>query len=308
MGLWQDAHNTPTSIFPTVGALFDDPVHANVLASPYAYPSTYYNRLPAPYNGVQAQNNNLVDFGVQLGYKLDFLSAYLNFVKNFGSAKIGTGTAGTDASGNDAVGYDRFNYTGWMIDAGANYFCGPWTLNLGGFYTSGQKVDMTNVNVNGTSFGLYPQPGGSNMQEFTYPLSTSKYFSELMGGGILDNIAPNGGYWRGYPNPTNLWTVTAGAAWQVLPQTKLSLSYWYFATSQKVPSRYDALSGVWNMSNNLGSEIDFYITQNIVDKLNLDLVAAYMFTGDAYRAQTSNFNYQGQSNAYELGARFQWAW
>jgi len=308
VGLWQDAHNTPTSVFPTIGALFDDPVQANVLASPYAYNDPWFSRLPAPLNGIQAQKNNLFDLGIQLGYKLDYLSAYVNFVKNFGSVDLGYGTAGTDGSGNDNVGYFKANYTGWMIDAGMNYFCGPWTLNMGGFYTSGQKVDMANVNPNGSSFGLYPVPGRDNIDQFTYPLSTSKYFSEIMGGGILDNIAPNGGYWRGYPNPTNLWTLTAGAAWQALPQTKLSLSYWYFATSQKVPSRYDANTGVWTMSNNLGSEVDFYITQNIVDKLNLDLVAAYMFTGNAYRTQTSNYNYEGPNNAYELGARLQWAW
>jgi len=308
VGLWQDAHNTPASVFPTIGGLFDDPLQTNVLASPYAYADPWFNRLPVPLNGVQAQNNNLFDLGIQLGYKLDYLSAYLNFVKNFGSVKLGYGTADSSGTSNEGVGYFKANYTGWMIDAGANYFCGPWTLNMGGFYTSGQKVDMTNVNPTGPSFGLYPVPGRDNVDQFTYPLSTSKYFSEIIGGGILDNIAPNGGYWRGYPNPTNIWTLTAGAAWQALPQTKLSLSYWYFATSQKVPSRYHPTSGIWTMSNNLGSEVDLYITQNIVDKLNLDLVGAYMFTGNAYRAQTDGGNYPGTNNVYELGARLQWAW
>ena len=142
---------------------------------------------------------------------------------------------------------------------------------------------------------------------FVYPLSTSKYFSELMGGGILDNTAPNGGYWRGYPAPTNIWTITAGTSWQVLPATKLSLSAWYFGTSEDVPSRYDTFTGTWDFDNYLGTEVDFYITQNIVDKLNLDLVGAYMFTGDAFRAQTSGYDYQGKDDAYELGARLQWA-
>ncbi len=313
VGLWQDAHNTPASVFPGIGPLgTDTPIQYNVLAAPFAYPDPWLNRLPVPYNGVQAQNNNLIDLGLQLGYKMDYLSAYVNFVKNFGSVDLAYGTAdgtGTNFS-NEKATFTSVDYTGWMVDAGMNYFCGPWTLNLGGFYTTGNKVDVNNLDPTGTgaSLGTYPLPGRDNIDAFTYPLATTKYFSEIMGGGILDNIAPTGGYWSGYPAPSNIWTLTAGAAWQVLPQTKLSLSYWYFGTSNKVPSRYDNVNGTWSMSNDLGSEIDFYLTQNIVDKLNLDLVAAYMITGDAYRAQTSNFDYPGHDNAYELGARLQWAW
>ena len=115
-----------------------------------------------------------------------------------------------------------------------NYFCAPWTCNLGGFYTTGQKIDQTGEP---TRWRSYADRTISNW--FVYPLSTSKYFSEIMGGGILDNTAPNGGYWRGYPTPTNIWTVTAGGAWQALPQTKLALSWYYFGTSEKVPSRYN---------------------------------------------------------------------
>jgi len=324
VGLWQDAHNTAASFFPTVGALFDDPIQKNVEASPYAYTNPWFSNWvwggwPAMGNGVIAQSNNLFDLALQLGYKLDYLSAYLNFVKNFGSAKVGIAQAGTGSYVNlvgetsnvitAKNGLSTINYTGWMIDAGVNYFCGPWTLNLGGFYTSGQKVEMVNLMVDGQQVGMFPISSvltGSDNNGFVYPLSTSKYFSEIIGGGILDNVAPNGGYWRGYPNPTNIWTVNAGAAWQVLPQTKLSLSWWYFGTSEKVPSRYDRTTGTWSMSNDLGNEFDLYVTQNIVDKLNLDLVGAYMVTGKAYHAESDGFG--APSNAYELGARLQWTW
>jgi hypothetical protein len=129
-----------------------------------------------------------------------------------------------------------------------------------------------------------------------------------MGGGILDSFAPNGGYWRGYPDPTNIWTATLGGAYQVLPQTKLALSYWYFRTSEPVPSVYHASNGTWSTANFLGHEIDLNITQNIVDKLNLDLVGAYMFTGQAFRARSDNVNYLHDQNCYELGARLQWVW
>jgi len=289
VGLWQDAHNTPTSLFPT---MMDNPVAGNILATdprrPINYPSGPWAMLnPWGLGGLYVENNQLFDLGFQLGYKIDYLSAYLNFVKNFGSAKVGR----------TALDLQTKDYEGWMIDAGFNYFCGPWTFNLGGFYTSGAKIEQE---ADGTL------SRSENIKEFTYPQDTSKYFSEIMGGGILDNTAPNGGYWSGYNSPSNIWTVTVGGAWQAMPTTKIALSYWYFGTSEKVPSRWNGTN--WDFSSDLGHEINLNITQNIVDKLNLDLVGAYMFTGDAFRAKDSRVDYTGDDNVYELGARLQWTW
>jgi len=353
MGVWQDAHNTPASVFPTIGALFDDPIHTNVPYSPSPQDSvgsfiaqinpvtgvvSASTFIPTP-QGIAvanpwttgpndayifAQNNQLFDLGLQLTYKLDFLQAYLNFVKNFGSVKLGVSPTANNNNTNTFNTTFTANYTGWMVDAGANYFCGPFTVNLGGFYTSGEQLttvpkNFATPNVDHTVTAANPQiiqRNNNNINEFTYPLTTSKYFSEIMGGGILDNFAPNGGYWRGYPDPTNIWTVTLGGAWQVLPQTKLSLSWWYFGTSQSVPSRYNVDTGRWSFSSSLGNEIDMYVTQNIVDRLNLDLVFAWFIQGDAFRAKSYGgtgtlanpvVSYVNDSPTYELGARLQWA-
>jgi hypothetical protein len=314
VGVWQDAHNVPASVFPTVAAAFDDPLHINVPFSPSGAANSSGSYVWSPWGNIlgyyaTAQNNNLFDLAIQLGYKLDYLSAYLNFVKNFGSAKLFLSKVNEEPTSANSASFTA-NYTGWMVDAGVSYFCGPWTANLGGFYTTGQKLNFNDGVITPADLYVTKQlavAGQMDVNQFTYPLTTSKYFSEIMGGGILDNFAPNGGYWRGYPNPTNIWTITAGGAWQVLPATKLSLSYWYFGTSQKVPGRYNIESGNWSASSSLGHEIDLYITQNIVDKLNLDLVGAYMFTGDAFRAQIANYDYPQDGNTYELGARLQWA-
>jgi len=322
--LWQDAHNTPASVFPTIGALQDDPVQTNVTFSRSFNSGANYANPYFPGLFITTQRNNLFDLGVQLGYKIDYLSAYINFVKNFGSVKLSNvATANTEpgADTNIRVNTNNFpglsminphtaDYTGWMIDAGVNYFCGPFTANLGGFYTSGQKLNFNTANGQPANINN-PQvitTNGNDISTFVYPLATSKYFSELMGGGILDNAAPNGGYWRGYPAPTNIWTITLGGAYQLLPTTKMAMSYWYFGTSEKVPSKFNPQTGTWDTSSNLGHELDMVITQNIVDKLNLDLVGAVMFTGQAYRARSTNVRYTGgDQNAYELGARLQWA-
>lgn len=288
IGFYQDAHNTPISVFPGLDASLPwTPVHANVTTTPFANPfySPFY-----PYPTLVVERNQLFDLGLNLGYKLDYLNAYVNFVKNFGSAKIGP----------SALKLETYDYTGWMVDAGFNYFCAPWTFNLGGFYTSGKPYNQAPDNKQITISG--------DLDWFTYPVGTSKYFSEIIGGGILDNYAPNvlGGYWRGYPYPTNLWTVTVGGGWQVLPDTKLSLSYWYFGTAESVPGTYDAHGNV-SMSSDIGHEVDLYVTQRLVDKLNLDLVGAILFEGDAYRPQLNNPIGGETKTVYELGARLQWA-
>ena len=241
----------------------------NTLFTPVPSPIT--NRLPDG-TTLPVDGNNLFDLGLNVTYKIDWLKAYVNFVKNFGSVDFSNGTQSID-------------YTGWMIDGGVNVFCGPYTFNVGGFYTSGQD------------------PNENDVTSFTYPLNTTKYFSEIVGGGILDRDTPiahtnTAGVadfeWNGYGNPWNLWTVTAGAAWQALEKTKLSASYWYFGTAEDVNS----LNGT---ANDVGHEFDVYLTQGIVDGLTLDIVGAYLITGDAYTTALE------QEDAYEVGARLQWS-
>jgi len=297
------------------------------------------------------KDNQMFDLGFNLSYKIDWLSAYINFAKNIGSVKTasrqligvqasagggftpvyGSFVGGIPVSGVGLV--QDVDYTGWMIDAGVSYFCGPYTFNLGGFYTSGQKATDQRVYVydnTGAIRGYYTTKryqSTDNIDFFTYPGTTSKYFSEIVGGGILDSAGPfasaaagsNGSnFWRGYGFPTNLWTITAGAAWQVLEKTKLSASYWYFQTSESVGTGRFNWDLSEKMSNDIGHEFNLYLTQGIVDGLTLDVVGAFLLTGDAYmRTGYISASQTGttvtlrpvtwdKDNVYEVGARLQW--
>jgi hypothetical protein len=258
IGYYQNGNNTIVSTDPLTGVYtLNNPA---TQAGNFLFPLTE-----------DVDSNDLFDLGVNLGYKMDWMAAYVNFVKNFGSV--------------DFIDGDSADYKGWMVDAGANFFCGPFTFNLGGFYTSGQEWDDDSNDIDG----------------FTYPLASTKYFSEIIGGGILDKFSightdANGDrdfQWTGYGQPSNLWTVTAGASWQALEKTKLSASYWYFGTAEDVES-FDG------EDNSIGHEIDLYLSQGIVDGLTLDLVGAYLFADDAYTAAES------VDDVYEVGARLQW--
>ncbi len=269
VGFYQYGHDTLATVDPLT---WGNPIGGQVGGATAAFFG-----MPAT-----AEDNHFFDLGVNVSYKLDWVSAYLTFVKNLGSVDM-TVNGGAE---------DDKDYTGWMIDAGANFFYGPYTFNVGGFYTTGPDFDEN---------GDFDTDG--DIDYFVYPLSTTKYFSEIMGGGILDNAAPvrmndDDHFWRGYASPTNIWTITLGAAWQVLDKTKLSASYWYFGTSEDVESGNDGVNDEFD--SDLGHEFDFYITQGIVDGLTLDIVAAYMATGDAFSENNDD------DDVYEVGARIQW--
>lgn len=300
-------------------------------------------------------SNNFFDLGLSVEYKIDWLRAYANFIMNFGSVEMGVqdyvavrgdfdDTFTVPIVDGPIYGGDPSlktrDYKGWMVDAGVYYYCGPWTLNLGGFYTSGPDTKTYTLPLlindgNGIYFdsGVDVRWKAIDVQEdiswFTYPhAGPSKATSEIMGGAVFDTGSFPGSYgydgtnfYRGYPAPTNLWTITLGAAWQAMPKTKLYFSYWYWATSEDVMS--EAKIGTVNyfgvprnivigqeFANDVGHEIDLGLTQGIWEGLNLDVVFAYMFTGDAYvNSWNGSFlnpvNYE-KDDAWKFGARLQW--
>jgi hypothetical protein len=334
------------------------------------------------------KNNSLIDLGVNLTYRVDWLLAYINFVKNLGSVsyynpvQLTTLTSPGVSGVNKALGQvSESDYEGWMVDMGATYFCPPFTFNAGGFYTTGPHFsDTVGNNGNGTGINTtsatnpVPTVGGlpfrgttdTNVTWFTGPVGTSKYSSEILGGGVLmdDNWVQRGFanglsaakmsfstsasslstvYWETFQYPTNVWTVTTGASWQICPGTKLSASYWYWGTSNPVPVSFDTSSfkaaGVvpatgfvgnpgnlkYNMSSSIGNEFDLYLDQQVVDNLTLTLVAAYLLADDAFcplpvpststlyafgsgstQINPSLYTSPQASNAYKFGARLQW--
>jgi hypothetical protein len=298
IGYFQNGRNTAmsadpaTMVTPVAGPLEVDRTVEVDDAYGASKASAYFNKQMGLGGGGTASyltDNQLFDLGLNLAYKLSYLSAYFTFVKNLGGFHVDGEQVkdGLDVDG-DA------SYTGWMIDAGVNYFCGPYTLNLGGFYTTGNDVQDKKFH---------------DFEAFTYPMATTKYFSEIMGGGILDYVTTvahtdaagaKDYQWRGYQMPSNIWTVTLGGAWQAMEKTKLSASYWYFGTSSDVESGFTN-AGRPTYSNEIGHELNFYVTQGIVDGLTLDLVGAYLIAGDAFTSA------KDKEDVYELGARLQWS-
>jgi hypothetical protein len=240
-----------------------------------------------PYRTGQVEDNHLFDLGLNFQYKDPLWSAYINFVKNFG---------GAEDDENDIIANDDIDYEGWMVEAGGNLYCGPFTFTLFGFVTSGDDAFNS---LNGSADGFFRMPAG-----------VSHYWSEIMGLGTLDNaistglpqggdrIATEAGY-ASADHPSNLWTISVGAAWQALEGTKVTFNYYYIGTVEDVIAGADN-QGFLEFDSSIGHELNLYLDQKIVDKLSLRLVAAYLIADDAYTV----FN---DDDTYELGAQLLWA-
>lgn len=263
IGYWQIGNDTNVSTAFNTGSGLD-----------------FQDNAATPFNE-SVEDNNLVDLGITLGYKMDWMDAKINFVKNFGSY--------------DIVGSpDSTDYEGYMVEAMANFYVNAFTFTLGGFFTSGDDD---------------PFDGDDNA--FRYPDGASHYWSEIMGLGTLDastpgtndRIAdPNKGAYSAADAPSNLWTVYVGAAWQALETTKLTLTYYYIGTDNEVVSEIiDPVTNAVDFDDSIGHEINFYLDQDVVDGLKLRFVAAYLFANDALTI------YEDDDDIYEIGARLQWA-
>lgn len=324
LGLLQFSHDGSTSIDP---ATLLTPIRGSVGTSTAFLNggTSFYGGSPVAVGGItqaayQYQNNALIDLGINLTYKTDLLLAYINFVQNLGGTDLRNMVI-PSAAFSSVFPNRSVDFNGFVIDAGVTYFCGPWTANIGGFYTTGPDIannvfDFQRVYNLPTVNGL-PQAGSfikpfrnlesTDISWFTYPVGVQKATSEIIGGGILgEDLHTVRGYsstvaasgigsptgantvmWKGWYNPQNVWTITAGGSYQVTPSTKVSASYWYWGVSEDVPVSVNLNPasidfGKFDMSSSIGHELNLYLDQKIVDGLTLTLVGAYLFADDAF--------------------------
>jgi hypothetical protein len=276
----------------------------------------YYERNTAwnnyNWNLPVAKDNYLFDLGAYFEYKLSWMKAYVNFVKNFGSFKFLPGTLDQD-----------IDYAGYMVDVGVNFYTGPFTFTVNGFLASGDNLTNSNEPV-------------SSDGNFRYPVGGSHYWSEILGMGVLDSATSQSnlqafraasnlsssatgaidnlsdankrspgdyGYSAG-DGPSNLWMINVGAAYQALEKTKLTLNYYYIGTQASVLSGtyYNRRDNSWyaEYSSSIGHELDFYVDQGIVDGLNLRLVFAYLWANQGYTI------YNNDGDSWETGFVLQW--
>jgi hypothetical protein len=192
-------------------------------------------------------------------------------------------------SGNDV------DVSAYLAAVGADASFGMVDVRAQIFYASGQDFDDDDDEINAF---FVPSPGDFTAQSY--------YWSEIMGYGVFDYQGSNN-------SPTdkisNIMAANIGATIKPMDKLKIALDVWYAALAEDIyvlnGQTYDAIDALGGTipanakaENELGIEVDLRITYQLVDGMNLDLIGAYLFAGDATTADSND-----DANPYEVGAQ-----
>jgi len=195
--------------------------------------------------------------GADVDYKMGNWDFWGTFIWSGGSADV-------VANNNESL-----DFQGYLLGAGASGALGPLGVHGQAVYASGDD-----------------DPNDDKFDGFLSPNGASYYWAEIMGYGIFDDQVSNN---SPDDNITNVWWLNAGVDYKVIQSLKLGLDIWYASLAQKEQAGAT--------DEPLGTEIDLIATWNIMPKLNLDVVGAYLFAGDG------TYDGPDQADPYEIGTR-----
>lgn len=166
-------------------------------------------------------------------------------------------------------GGDSIDVSAWLVALGADAEVGPASVRGQFIYVTGEDLKDTSTDITA----------------FTVMAGQSYDWAVIMGGnGIFDNQNSAGSCG---PTPSNLMALNVGATMKPMDKLAVALDLWYATLVE------DNAAG----DTDLGTEVDLTITYNLIENMDLDVVGAYLFAGDA--------TYKGDNDAdpYLLGTR-----
>lgn len=169
----------------------------------------------------------------------------------------------------ELVGGDTIDFEGYLAALG-------FDVDLGGkFGVHGRTFYASGDDGEDPDFEAYFVPAAIE----------SYYWSEIMGYGVFDSQVSNNS-----PGDqiSNIWAGNLGISVKPMEKLTISLDGWYALLAEEDGNGEDYL----------GTEVDLRITYQLVSGLNLDVVGAYLFAGEA---TTENSN--DEEDPYEVGAQ-----
>jgi hypothetical protein len=168
----------------------------------------------------------------------------------------------------DLIGGGSVDFEAFLAAAGFSVGMGFGEIHAEAFYASGDD-----------------DPNDSDVETFFVPgLMESYYWAEIMGYGTFDDQVSNN-------SPAdqihNILAANFGLSLKPMDKLKVALDVWYAQLAEEV-----------NDEDYLGTEVDLKITYELVDNLNLDVIGAYLFAGDA-----TTMNSPNDADPYEVGAQ-----
>jgi hypothetical protein len=164
---------------------------------------------------------------------------------------------------------DSIDFNAFLAAAGASVGLGFGDIHGEFFYASGDD--------------------GSDADEIEYffvPTDIESYYwSEIMGYGIFDDQVSNN---SPADQISNIMAANVGVTLKPVDKLKVAMDVWYAQLAEEDDRGEDYL----------GTEVDLVITYELVENLNLDLVGAYLFAGEATTRDVPD-----EADPYEVGAR-----
>jgi hypothetical protein len=243
---------------------------------------------------------------------------------------------GTLAGQTSTAGYNLFNaadpgfvpdeWSIYWLGVNADFNLGPASIWATGIYQTGD-IDNNNVlNPGGqdVSVSAYLMAVGASMPlgpvgihgQFFWASGDDKadddfdaffgiggggvgwayYWSEIMGYGVFDAQASAG---SPAGDVSNIWAVNIGASFKPIEKLSITGDIWYAQLVEDVVGATVGAGGsISGGENDLGTEIDLVATYQLIEGMNLDLVGAYLFAGDATSVTGNN-----DDDPYEVGMR-----
>jgi hypothetical protein len=184
-----------------------------------------------------------------------------------------------DGSAGGVSYWATFIYNGGDI---ADYDVDAWLIGAG---ASVALSDM--ASVHGEFFHATGQDDGDDITAFNViGTGQSYYWSEIMGYGTFDYQVSNNSC---ADKISNITAINLGLTYTASDKLTLGADVWYAQLAED-----DA-----NGEDKLGTEVDLSADYAIVEGLNMKVVAAYLFAGDATTEKVSN-----DENPFEIGTQF----
>jgi hypothetical protein len=280
-----DGNNSDVDSYTVTGAFYFSP---NISIKPsvsWAHSSevdaAYGTGVLDPDPAVRNTYNNVAS--TQPYGTLDLVTFGFDFDMDFDNFGLWLTAFGQDGS-LDTNG-KNLDISAWLAAIGGNVMLGPVDLHAQGFYSPGDD-DTNQAN---------PLLRDDKIENVQAP-QASYYWAEILGYGIFDYAVPFG-------SPAdkifNIWAVNVGATFKPMDKLSVTADLWYAERENDVLYESIPGSGVFDRAESeLGTELDVKVTYQLVEGLNLDLVGAYLWAGDAVSENGKN-----QEDPYEFGAR-----
>ncbi len=174
------------------------------------------------------------------------------------------------------------DFAAWLGAAGFDMNMKWGGLHGQFFYASGQDPDEK-----------------EDWERFVVPAGQSYYWSEIMGYGILgDTSYANVSNNACADQISNIMAANFGLTVKPMGNDKLKITLdgWYAALAEDMT--YIAPNGRIEEESYLGTEVDLIITYQLTKGLNLDVIGAYLFAGEA-----TTLDVKDEADPYEFGTR-----